>query len=435
MRWDIFLFFASAVVTALGEAGLYVGIAGMAASIAHAALRAALKGRNTKMITTVSLIGVSISVALFAVFLTLYVKPNFFGIENTVVQSSFFIDCVPAPQPVKSPSDGRVYSLNLLPHGGGGIFGEQIGSPGDDVRFVGDGGHMWLYRCQVTNYGTAPLISADIPIKIRFMESVPNRQGFTIGKETFSALTIVKIRKIDPGISNSFTFYIYNQTEAFSEVDFQKTATAQKLGETARINVSIATNLDRPLSLGPRDNRPVVESQKISKVEPQKQPAQIVAPTPAEKAASDYLARSTTVYNETIRKHLETICAKVADHFGSRGWAEKNQVTKMIDVNSGDTEPLEFVKAKYADSVWMADRVLVAFETNAARPMFMSYVFIGRIAPGREIVGVFDEMKQWRILADGAPDNPKHYDAMLEAADQERSRLLERLAPEIEKLR
>lgn len=125
----------------------------------------------------------ALGVVIFDVGATAFFWPASQKAKPPTPQSSFFIDCVLASRPVKAPADGRVYSLNLLPHGGGGIFAEQIDSPGDDVHFMSDDARIWLYRCQVTNYGTAPLISADIPIKIRFMESVPNRQGVTIGKE------------------------------------------------------------------------------------------------------------------------------------------------------------------------------------------------------------------------------------------------------------
>jgi len=155
----------------------------------------------------------------------------------------------------------------------------------------------------------------------------------------------------------------------------------------------------------------------------------------AEEAAAEYRLRSEDMRDEVIRQELERTCDRVADHFGSRQWAQRNQVTKMIDKNWGDTEPLQAMKQRYPGSVWMAVRVLVAFETQSARPMFMSYVFIGRLSPDKEIVGVINEDKQWQLLSESAPNDPRHVQVMIDATSSEQGRLLKKLAPTSRALR
>lgn len=171
--------------------------------------------------------------------------------------------------------------------------------------------------------------------------------------------------------------------------------------------------------------------------QPGKQAPQVVSHmNEAEAAATEYRQRSAAVRNEATRRELETLCDRVADAVGGeRKWAPINQVTKMVDKNWGDTEPLAFLKSMYQQSVWMAVRITVAFETHETRPMLMSYVFVGRPASDREIVGVFTEDNHWNILSDSAPGNPSHKNMMIEAADRERDRLLKKLAPIIYNLR
>jgi serine/threonine protein kinase len=155
----------------------------------------------------------------------------------------------------------------------------------------------------------------------------------------------------------------------------------------------------------------------------------------AEQAAAEYRVRSINIRDETIRRELQTICDSVAEHFNSRGWAPINHVTKAIDTNYGDTEPLTAMRRSYPGSVWMAARVTVGFETATERPHFMSYIFVGRTAANQEIVGIYDEDRSWRILTEGPPNSPAHYDLVLRSAASERDRLLKKLAPKIRELR
>jgi hypothetical protein len=79
MRWDFFLFFASAVVTALGDIGLYIGVAGMTASLIHGPLKIVRSPRRLRMTI---IVGMVVSGAAFLSLSAFYFKPAWFGLAQ-----------------------------------------------------------------------------------------------------------------------------------------------------------------------------------------------------------------------------------------------------------------------------------------------------------------------------------------------------------------
>lgn len=154
----------------------------------------------------------------------------------------------------------------------------------------------------------------------------------------------------------------------------------------------------------------------------------------AEIAAAEYRARSKQIQEDRLRQELHVVCDRVAAHFGSRSWAPKNELTRMIDVNGGDTEPLRVAQEQFSNTTWMAVRVTIAFETTRERPMFMSYVFIGRQNGEEEIVALYSEDKAWKVLSRRPIGHPEHERLMVETAARERDRLTQKIAPEIRRL-
>jgi hypothetical protein len=59
---------------------------------------------------------------------------------------------------------------------------------------------------------------------------------------------------------------------------------------------------------------------------------------------------------------------------------------------------------------------------------------IGRVAPDRNVIGICDDSRRWRVIAEGSPTDPSHHDVMVAAAERERVRLLAELEPEIRRL-
>jgi hypothetical protein len=82
----------------------------------------------------------------------------------------------------------------------------------------------------------------------------------------------------------------------------------------------------------------------------------------------------------------------------------------------------------------MAVRVRVDFEAPPVRIMLLSYIFIGRLGPDRELVGLYNEDKEWKVISDGPPGAPTHIDIMGQAARAELTRLDKKVAAEIDKL-
>jgi hypothetical protein len=195
----------------------------------------------------------------------------------------------------------------------------------------------------------------------------------------------------------------------------------------------------KPVSASPAPSLPVpppVPPSQQPLEAPSDNPPKATAPTEADKAAAEYIQRSTVLYKEKIRQNeLKPICDQVTQHFHTGGWKPDNQITLMIDTNQGDGDPYSFIEKQYPNTPWMAVRILAAFPTLNQRPMFLSYVFIGRVTVTSQIVGVYDETKQWRVLTEGSPQDSKYYDVMVSAVESERDRLLAKIAVEIQKLK
>jgi hypothetical protein len=81
MRWDFWLFFASLAATALGGLwGAYIGVAGMAVFGMHGLL-ASLASQKARKMTI--LIGLIASGAIFIALAAFYLKPGWFGLNET----------------------------------------------------------------------------------------------------------------------------------------------------------------------------------------------------------------------------------------------------------------------------------------------------------------------------------------------------------------
>jgi hypothetical protein len=160
-------------------------------------------------------------------------------------------------------------------------------------------------------------------------------------------------------------------------------------------------------------------------------------PSNAEQAAEEYSLRSIPHYKQTIEAELMEVCERVAARFDLPGWPRPGEVTQRIAAKVG--EPDDFIRTQPDDTVWTAVQVLVAFEARRTRqtlvrPTFTSYVMLGRVAPGKNVVGVCDDSRRWQVLAEGAPTDPSHFNVMVEAAESERGRLLAQLELEIRRL-
>jgi hypothetical protein len=154
----------------------------------------------------------------------------------------------------------------------------------------------------------------------------------------------------------------------------------------------------------------------------------------AESAAEHYRRTSVALKREEIREAYKEYCDGIANRFNLTSWASANQLTRMVTTNMGDTESFERAEKEFPATAWVAIRVLVAFETKRERPMYMSYVFIGRTPDGVEIVALFDASKQWAVLSRSSDSNSNPEQLMVETIKHELGRLAERIAPDIRRL-
>lgn len=141
------------------------------------------------------------------------------------------------------------------------------------------------------------------------------------------------------------------------------------------------------------------------------------------------------MYEEKLKRELRALCDAVEHHYRASSWAPLNQLTVMITANTGDVQPFQYLADRQPGAVWMAVRVLAALETARERPMYISYIMVGRIGVSSQVIGVLDAGGQWRQVFEGAPTDHKHCDVMIEQAGLERDKLLARLTPEISRLR
>jgi hypothetical protein len=184
--------------------------------------------------------------------------------ENWQVQSvvrksnepGLFVECSRAYFPIKAPSSGRIYALNLnaipLAVGGGGM-GEYTSQPDSEIKFGPE--ITEAHRCTISNYGPKPLINVAIGLYIIFQEKItdennPNasRSGNVVAERPWR----IDIKKIDPVPGNQFEFYIWNMTPNFAYVSFPDSATAEYIGNSERLEFRVSSTNSYPLSLPPR---------------------------------------------------------------------------------------------------------------------------------------------------------------------------------------
>jgi len=151
-------------------------------------------------------------------------------------------------------------------------------------------------------------------------------------------------------------------------------------------------------------------------------------------AAEHYRKTSITLKRQEIREAYLAYCSEIANRYNLPDWSPKNQLTRIVAANAGDTEPLKRAEEEIPNTAWAAVRVLVAFETESTRPMYMSYIFIGRAPSGDEVVASFDADKQWKILSRSSNGSDDPRNIMMKTIDQELKSLTERIVPDIRRL-
>jgi hypothetical protein len=128
-----------------------------------------------------------------------------------------------ADLPSRCPQEGQIASLRLFYHPESGVT-EPIGfiikhcRPGEDIQWFPDLKFPQIYRCEVTNYGSSPLLQVGLNFNIDYREVLREegitRQGGTVRFGMWPVL----LPKIDPGKTSAAVFYVYNESDYFARV-------------------------------------------------------------------------------------------------------------------------------------------------------------------------------------------------------------------------
>lgn len=161
-----------------------------------------------------------------------------------------YIECEGKRVAPQATSDGKLKGL-AFSHSPSGATDREFKS----VRST-EGQINWMvngraFVCQVTNYGTIPVLKVHITFGLRFLETVwlDSPGSFT---HRFKSLEQwpSEIRKIDPGTAEAYTFIIKNTTNDWLEVIVPEFVDLQILGETTKRSVYLARPDDDPGHLG-----------------------------------------------------------------------------------------------------------------------------------------------------------------------------------------
>jgi hypothetical protein len=161
------------------------------------------------------------------------------------------IECRAGPMARKFPASGDLYLMHLFyaagVEGGGGLM-RTFGEPGSDYGpLQTKEGLRFAYRCEVTNYSSAPLANVRINPTVRFLHTETDGHGGRSVKHD-NVLAIrewpIIIPKIEPGPTGRFTFWVINPSEVAAQVSFPTKATGQFLSEDKPRELGVVTSGD-----------------------------------------------------------------------------------------------------------------------------------------------------------------------------------------------
>ena len=245
MRWDFVLFFASLIVTALGEWGLYIGVIGMAGSVVHGTLKSIASRKARKMTVILGLIA---SGTIFLSLLLFQVKPKWFGLDeqkpaSVATELPLLVECNPSQLPSTVPPSGRIIMVSPFrfdtPPLQIGIGGRN-GVPGTQWTWPSEWLEKWsssTLRCDITNYGKVPIFAVKLPISVTFVKIEKDPQNPNASRATKAigvAEGVVELAKLEPGIDKHESFYMHNQGRDVLRVEFPRSPTFVLPGETER---------------------------------------------------------------------------------------------------------------------------------------------------------------------------------------------------------
>ena len=145
------------------------------------------------------------------------------------------------------PPDGRIYILSLWPlpaeNGGGGLSEAWTSGTGEMKWPTSPSGFpLNAYRCQLTNYGGSPVFNVEMALHLLFSEALRDTAQPNVtrgGVVTLSRNWPIEITKIDAGADKPFVFYIYNQSDQFSQVSMPQSVTVEEGTDNTRREIRL----------------------------------------------------------------------------------------------------------------------------------------------------------------------------------------------------
>jgi hypothetical protein len=158
-------------------------------------------------------------------------------------QISMYIECEAKPFPQTIPSDGKLKGLVFFHrtpvNSSTATEFKSIGMPGSRTDWADRQG-KYAWECQLTNYGTVPVLKVQITFGLRFQDTVwlDSKGSFTHRTKVSEGWTS-QIRKIDPWPAERFVFYMKNATNDWLEVTVPEFVELQTLGESRKRTVPL----------------------------------------------------------------------------------------------------------------------------------------------------------------------------------------------------
>jgi hypothetical protein len=160
--------------------------------------------------------------------------------------SGLVFECHLAELPAKVSPEGLIYTLPLsyAPGSPDNPIGLAMrrGQPGGDWNWSYERRSPQIYRCEITNYGSAPLLQIGMLFRIEYLEvaaSDSNPLVKTSKSVVHSYEWPVLISKIDPGKQNAVCFYVHNQSAYLAHVIPPEKARYIPLGGGSNKEVSL----------------------------------------------------------------------------------------------------------------------------------------------------------------------------------------------------
>ena len=154
-----------------------------------------------------------------------------------------FVECIRSSASYRVPPSGNYYMLDLYP-GNGISLATLTTKPGTDFPTPAD--YIALLRsmrCEVTNYGTTPLVDVNVPAVATFTAIIRKKIGtsdsVTSGGVEAQQKGNIHIAKIGIGDGDKFTFFTANLARNFVSLTFSSSATAQPIDRDRPVAIAV----------------------------------------------------------------------------------------------------------------------------------------------------------------------------------------------------